>query len=99
LVPSRPKARAKGDIHESLWPKTFVADSNLRALVNEVRAAIGDDARRPRFVRTVYGFGYAFSAEARDASAGRAVGTIHRLAWRGEQIDLAEGVTVLGRDT
>jgi DNA-binding winged helix-turn-helix (wHTH) protein len=28
--------------------------------VNAIRQALGDDARQPRFIRTVHGFGYAF---------------------------------------
>ena len=36
-------------------------EANLSNLVGEVRAALGDNPRRPRFVRTVHGFGYAFS--------------------------------------
>ena len=32
--------------------------------VNAIRQALGDDARQPRFIRTVHGFGYAFCGEA-----------------------------------
>jgi DNA-binding winged helix-turn-helix (wHTH) protein len=35
------------------------------SLVAEIRAALGDDARQPRFVRTVQRFGYAFGHEVR----------------------------------
>ena len=35
-----------------LWPDTHVSDANLPNLVTEVRAALADDARSPRFVRT-----------------------------------------------
>ena len=31
--------------------------------VNAIRQALGDDARQPRFIRTVHGFGYAFCGE------------------------------------
>jgi hypothetical protein len=34
-------------------------------VVNGIRHALGDDARQPRFIRTVHGFGYAFCGEAR----------------------------------
>jgi hypothetical protein len=36
-------------------------------LVNDIRHALGDDAARPRFVRTLHRFGYAFFAEATEA--------------------------------
>ena len=64
LVLERPKAISKADLQERLWPGTFVSEANLSNLVAEVRAALADPARAPRFVRTVHGFGYAFSGEA-----------------------------------
>ena len=64
LVLERPKALSKGDLQERLWPGTFVAEANLSNLVAEIRAALGDPARAPKFVRTAHGFGYAFCGEA-----------------------------------
>src|SRR5688572_14231964 len=64
LVLERPKAVSKADLQERLWPGTFVAEANLSNLVAEIRAALGDPARAPRFVRTAHGFGYAFCGEA-----------------------------------
>jgi DNA-binding winged helix-turn-helix (wHTH) protein len=60
LVTERPKAIAKDELHDRIWRGTFVTDDSLAALVAEARAAIGDHARRPAFLRTVHGFGYAF---------------------------------------
>ena len=62
-VERRPNAVSKRHLHDLLWPWTFVAESNLPALVNEVRRALRDDAGRPRFVRTVPRFGYASVAK------------------------------------
>jgi DNA-binding winged helix-turn-helix (wHTH) protein len=64
LVLERPKALSKADLQERLWPGTFVAEANLSNLVAEIRAALGDPARAPKFVRTAHGFGYAFCGEA-----------------------------------
>jgi eukaryotic-like serine/threonine-protein kinase len=64
LVLARPKALSKADLQERLWPGTFVAEANLSNLVAEIRAALGDPARAPKYVRTAHGFGYAFSGEA-----------------------------------
>nr|MDQ3280535.1 winged helix-turn-helix domain-containing protein [Acidobacteriota bacterium] len=61
LLAARPKPIAKEDLFAQLWPDTFVSEANLASLVKEIRAAIGDDARAPRYVRTVHRFGYAFS--------------------------------------
>lgn len=64
LLAARPNPIAKSDLFARLWPDTFVSEANLASLVKEIRAAIADDARAPRFVRTVHRFGYAFSAPA-----------------------------------
>jgi DNA-binding winged helix-turn-helix (wHTH) protein len=64
LVEARPKAVAKEVLYQSLWPDTFVVEANLSNLVGEIRAALGDSAHHPRFIRTLHGFGYAFSGEA-----------------------------------
>ena len=62
LIREAPKAVAKNDLQEQLWPDTFVSEGNLPTLVNELRSALSDDAREPRFIRTLYGFGYSFAA-------------------------------------
>lgn len=61
LLAARPNPVEKTELFARLWPDTFVSEANLASLVKEIRAAIGDDARAPRFVRTVHRFGYAFS--------------------------------------
>lgn len=100
LLERRPNAVSKSDIQEAVWPDVVVSEANLAIRVNELRRAIGDDCRKPRFIRTVYGFGYAFSGEVAGASATRApaTGTLHRLHWGRHETDLVEGENVLGRD-
>jgi Transcriptional regulatory protein, C terminal len=61
LLENRPRALSKSEIHEKLWPGTFVSDGTLTSLLAEVRSAIEDEAHEPRFVRTVHRFGYACS--------------------------------------
>jgi DNA-binding winged helix-turn-helix (wHTH) protein len=100
LVGRRPDAVAKSEIRDRLWPKTFVSESNLTDLVAQLRHALGDNPRRPRFIRTVHGFGYAFSAEAQEQTA--APSGRRRLAprviWDQRTIALGAGENVLGRD-
>ena len=64
LLEARPKALSKAEIYDRLWPQTFVSDATLASVVSELRGALGDDPKAPRFVRTVHGHGYAFSGEA-----------------------------------
>lgn len=101
LIERRPKALSKVDIHEALWPKTFVAESNLRALVSEVRAAIGDSGGKPALIRTVHGYGYAFGGDVLDATPRRVARptVVHKLSWAGEEAELEQGENVLGRDS
>src|SRR5207342_726029 len=63
LVATRPRALTKEEIHRTLWEQTFVSDATLTSLVAELRSAIGDDARAPRLVRTIHGYGYAFCGD------------------------------------
>jgi DNA-binding winged helix-turn-helix (wHTH) protein len=71
LLERRPRALSKAQIRDVVWPQTFVSESTLAVVVNGIRQALDDDARHPRFIRTVHGFGYAFCGEAREAGDGR----------------------------
>src|SRR5262245_66652154 len=68
LLSRRPNALSKIQIRAVLWPDTFVSESALARLVTQLRAACGDDAQNPQFIRTVHGFGYAFCGDAREAT-------------------------------
>jgi DNA-binding winged helix-turn-helix (wHTH) protein len=102
LIRRRPKAVSKADIHEHLWPGTFVSPANLANLVGELRVALGDDARAPRILRTVPRFGYAFAADAavtpEKALARSAAPFICRLVWGPREIALDPGENLIGRD-
>ena len=100
LVRSRPKALSKQHIRGQLWPDTVVGEASLTVAVGELRGALGDDAKEPRFVRTVYGFGYAFAGEVDEGKAGGApsTGVAPRVLWEKRVIPLVEGENVLGRD-
>jgi DNA-binding winged helix-turn-helix (wHTH) protein len=93
LASRRPAAVSKEDIHEALWPGIFVTDATLSTLVFELRAALGESARAPRFIRTVHGFGYAFGGETTPVAAG----TTCRLVCEGRDIPLPDGEHVIGR--
>lgn len=62
LIEQRPRAVSKKDLQQRLWPDTFVTEGNLAGTVAELRSALGDDRRESRFIRTLYGFGYSFTA-------------------------------------
>jgi DNA-binding winged helix-turn-helix (wHTH) protein len=99
LVTERPRAVSKAELTERVWKGTFVTEDGLPRLINEIRTAVGDAARDPRWIRTVHGFGYAFAAGA----AGTAVAAppafgVCVLTWGSHEFRLTEGEHVLGRD-
>lgn len=101
LVERRPKALSKSELQDLLWPATFVVEKNLTNLVAEIRAALEDDARHPRFIRTVHGFGYSFCGTVSSHPGGkspRVAATPCVLVQSGRLYPLAEGENVLGRE-
>ncbi len=52
----------KDDLLASVWPDTAVSEAVLTTAVRELRRALGDSSRAPRFIQTVYGRGYRFIA-------------------------------------
>lgn len=53
----------KDELFDTVWPGLAVSDSVLTTAVKEARQAIGDDARQPKLIQTVYGRGYRFLRE------------------------------------
>jgi hypothetical protein len=54
-------------ILSTVWRGTHVQPGNIKVLVKEVRRALEDDPRAPRFIKSEPGRGYAFLAPAGDA--------------------------------
>jgi DNA-binding winged helix-turn-helix (wHTH) protein len=96
LLARRPEAVSKTEIQRRLWPDTFVSESSLTGLVAQVRKALADDRRQERFLRTVHGFGYAFSGEVGTAAGGETTPAA-RLVWEEAVFPLQPGDNLLGR--
>jgi DNA-binding winged helix-turn-helix (wHTH) protein len=92
LLDARPRALSRQELHDGLWPKTYVGATSLARIVNALRAAVGDDRRGQAVVRTVHGYGYAFAAEVTVVEP--ATGS---LLWSGHVIPLPSGRCLLGR--
>lgn len=101
LAAGRPKVIPKAALQQHLWPETFVAEANLSNLVVEIREALGDQARSPRFIRTAHRVGYAFCGDAADVPA-PGEETAPRascwIEWGVRRFPLAPGEHVIGRD-
>ena len=100
LVVNRARAVSKSELQERLWPSTFVEETNLATLVAEIRRALRDSAGHPRFVTTVYGFGYRFAGELIEEISPRRSDAPRAKPWlvfERRPIPLLDGVNVLGR--
>src|SRR4029450_5206147 len=63
LVRKRGSLLTANALLDQVWGHQFVSDSVLRTAISELRTALGDDARQPRFIQTVSRRGYRFIAE------------------------------------
>jgi predicted ATPase/DNA-binding winged helix-turn-helix (wHTH) protein len=76
-IPLRPKSFAvlqylvahagalvtKDELLDAVWPATAVSDTVLKTSIREIREALGDVAKTPRFVETARRCGYRFIAD------------------------------------
>ncbi len=102
LVENRSRAMSREELHQQLWPSTFVLETNLAGLVAEVRRALEDTADKPTFVRTMHRFGYWFIGDVHQADASMESGGPAMkswLVWATRQVALTEGNNIVGRET
>jgi DNA-binding winged helix-turn-helix (wHTH) protein len=100
LIDAAPRAVTKEEIHKAIWPGTFVTDATLTSLIAELRTAIGDDAKTPKLVRTIHGYGYAFIgaiAGMLPPRALRAAFSMFHVIVGERDIALAPGENIIGR--
>jgi hypothetical protein len=50
----------KNELLDAVWPGVIVGDAALQACIGEIRKALGDNAGKPRFIKTVHRKGYRF---------------------------------------
>jgi DNA-binding winged helix-turn-helix (wHTH) protein len=100
LLRHRPNVVSRERIRDHLWPGTHVTDSTLATVVAEVRSALDEDPKEPRFLRTAHGVGYAFCGEATESGLplpppGRTMA--YRLVLEDREVALLLGENLLGR--
>ena len=102
LLSQKPRVVSRERIRDRLWPGTYISESTLATVVTEVRAALGDDPKRPRFIRTLRGHGYAFFGEtasgASEAPRSPRRAVSFRLVLDDREVALREGENLLGRE-
>ncbi|HEX6719794.1 MAG TPA: AAA family ATPase [Pyrinomonadaceae bacterium] len=50
----------KDELLNAVWPETFVTDAVLKVTIGELREALDDDPKTPRFIETAHRRGYRF---------------------------------------
>ncbi len=57
---------SKEDLFASVWSDTVVSDDALTSCIQELRRALDDDAKQPRYIETRHRRGYCFVAQLRE---------------------------------
>jgi TolB-like protein/DNA-binding winged helix-turn-helix (wHTH) protein len=73
LVENAGRLVTQDELLNALWPGIFVQPEVLKSHILDVRSALGDDAKNPKFIQTLPKRGYEFIAPVQEVSA--AVGT------------------------
>lgn len=60
LVEAAGRLVTKGELLDSVWADTVVGDAVLKVAVGEIRRALRDESRSPRFIETLHRRGYRF---------------------------------------
>ena len=104
-VPLRPKTFAvlrylvrhadrlvtKDELLDRVWGDCYVSSMVLKVSISELRKALGDDSRTPRYIRTVHGRGYRFVGQldvAEEPTADGRRGSLPNRRFCGRQIEL-----------
>ena len=62
MIEQRQRLISKEELIENFWQDAAVTDNAIVQCVKEIRKALGDDPREPRFIRTIHKIGYRFIA-------------------------------------
>src|SRR5712692_1567101 len=62
LIAQPEQVVTKDQLFQAVWPQTVVSDDALTTCILELRQALRDNARQPRYIETVHRQGYRFIA-------------------------------------
>ena len=97
LIGAAPRVVRKEELHQRLWPGTFVSDATLVGLIKELRRALEDRDARARLIRTAHGVGYAFAGRIERSKPLRSSVT-HWVVVGARRVLLPEGDHLIGRE-
>ena len=97
LMAEAPRVVRKDELHQRLWPGTFVSDATLVGLIKELRRALEDRDATARLIRTAHGVGYAFVGRIERSKPLRSDVT-HWVVVGARRVLLPDGDHLIGRD-
>jgi DNA-binding winged helix-turn-helix (wHTH) protein len=65
LIEHAGQLQTKAELLDAVWPDTAVSDVALTVCIRELRRALDDDVKQPRYIETVHRRGYRFIAPVR----------------------------------
>ena len=90
---------SKQQLVDTVWPDTIVTEASLNQAIRELRKALGDDARSPKFIETVHRRGFRYIGSPTESAQARnlrpAQETPSRPQLFGRQAELAQLTTHL----
>src|SRR5579859_4170108 len=63
LIENRDRVLGKEEIFRVVWTETSVSDNALTRAIAQIRKALEDDSRQPRFIETLPTVGYCFNGK------------------------------------
>ena len=75
LLRHRERVVPKTELLDQIWGNRFVSESALSSRIKSARRAVGDTGRDQRVIKTIYGRGYRFVADANEQPAATPTGT------------------------
>lgn len=94
LVRSAGQTVSKDRLVEGVWQGACVSDTSLTEAMSRLRHALGDEAREPRYIRTVHGRGYRLIAPVRKVGHHSGSGDPTKPVWM--PISIAASVALIG---
>jgi DNA-binding winged-HTH domains len=98
LAATAPRVVTKAELHERLWPDTYVSDATLAGLVKELRRSLEDTDAASPIIRTAHRVGYALCVNVEEAQPAQTPAKWHWLVIRNKRVALREGENLVGRD-
>lgn len=89
---------SKRQLIDAVWKVEVISDGTLTRAVALLRKALGDDAKRPRYIETIPKRGYRFIAPVELLDGAPSTGLRFKLEAADGEIRLVEGENLIGRD-